>query len=102
MKKVRQQQLWKIGAAVGLLILTLLALSSNLQLELPVATGPYTVGRTIFRWVDTSRPEVMTEDPGDVREVTTLIWYPAVPETGKNEGYFPDLPVVADELAASG
>ncbi len=102
MEKYRQHQLWKIVALFGLFLLPLLVMSIYVQLELPDPTGPYAVGRTIFRWVDTSRPEVMTEDPSDVREVMVLVWYPAVPGTGSSERYFPGLSAVADELVNSG
>jgi hypothetical protein len=78
----------KIALLIGSLVLILLTLSIFLQLELPAPSGSYTVGRTIFRWIDTSRPEVLTEDPSDFREVMALVWYPAVSETGSKTGYF--------------
>jgi len=55
----------------------------------------------IFRWVDTSRPEVLTDNPNDFREVMAIIWYPAVQGTGTKSGYFPDLPVVSNQLIQS-
>ncbi|HEX5941433.1 MAG TPA: hypothetical protein VFY66_04110, partial [Anaerolineales bacterium] len=72
------------------------------QLELPASTGAYTVGRTIFRWVDTSRQEVLTVNPNDLREVVVLVWYPAEPGTGSITGYFPHLSSVSDALLQSG
>ncbi|HSL28976.1 MAG TPA: hypothetical protein VK900_07240 [Anaerolineales bacterium] len=72
------------------------------QLELPAPTGPYNVSRTMIRWVDTSRPEVLTEDPDDFREVVAVAWYPAEPETGVQGGYFPNLRTLSDELMRSG
>ena len=73
-----------------------------MQLELPAPSGPYAVGRTIFRWVDKSRPEVLTDTPNDFREVGVLMWYPALRGTGTQSGYFPDLAAVSSELVKSG
>ena len=87
---------------MGLVFLIAFTLSISLQLELPAPGGPYTVGRTIFRWVDKSRPEVLTNDPNDFREVMALIWYPAVPGTGTRAGYFPDLAAISEQLVQSG
>jgi len=82
--------------------LIVLILSVSLQLELPAPGGPYPVGRKILRWVDTSRPEVLTKDPNDFREVMALIWYPAMQDTGTKAGYFPGLSALSKELAQSG
>jgi len=92
----------KIFALIGLFFLILLALSVYLRLKLPQSTGPYAVGRAIFKWVDTSRPEIMTENPKDFREVMVLVWYPAVKGTGIQAEYIPDLPVITNDLAHSG
>lgn len=88
--------------SIGLFLVLLLGLSIYLQLELPEPTGPYAVGRTIFRWMDLARPEVMTSDANDVREVMALVWYPAIQGTGGNAGYFPDIAKVGSTLSASG
>jgi dienelactone hydrolase len=92
----------KIALFMGLFTLLVSILSMYGQTELPGPTGPYTVGRTTFRWVDGSRPEVMTEDPGDFREIMAWVWYPAQANTGEQAGYFPGLPVIADALLESG
>ena len=67
------RKFWRIAVSIGLLILVLLTLSISLQLELPAPGGPYAVGRTIFRWIDTSRQEILTDDRGDFREVSALV-----------------------------
>jgi len=92
----------KIAVVVGLAIIILLALSIYLQLELPAPTGPYSVGQTVFRWVDASRSEVLTEEPNDFREVIALLWYPAQNGTGTKSAYFPKLPKVSKALTESG
>lgn len=79
-----------------------LTLSLFLQLELPAPTGPYTVGQTIFRWVDSSRSEALTDAPDDSREVMAVVWYPARPGTGTQDGYLPGLSKVAEALRESG
>ncbi len=73
-----------------------------LQFELPSPSGHYMVGRMTFRWVDTSRPEVLTDDPNDFREVIAVIWYPAVQGTGTKAGYFPDISSLSKSLTESG
>lgn len=97
-----QPKFWKISIFMGLLSLFVFILLTYSQLELPSPSGSYTVGRMIFRWVDASRPEVLTEDPNDTREVVTMIWYPAQTGTGVKADYFPALSSVSDALMKSG
>jgi len=92
----------KITSLIGLGLVLLLAFSIIAQLVLPAPIGPYAVGQTVFRWVDTSRPEVMTGDPADFREVIATIWYPAEPGTGTKSPYFPGLSKVSKALVESG
>jgi hypothetical protein len=91
-----------IGLSLGLLLLLVLILSTHAQLALPAPTGPYAIGRTRIRWVDSSRPEVLTETLDDFREVAALIWYPAEAGSGVQAGYFPGLAAVSDALVQSG
>ena len=93
---------WKTVAWIGVFPLLVLALSIYSQLELPEPSGPYAVGRKSFTWVDASRPEVLTENPNDSRELVALVWYPAESGTGVNVGYFPHLSSVTDALVGSG
>ena len=93
---------WKLVVFVGLSLLLILYFSIYSQLELPASTGAHAVGRTVLQWVDSSRPEVLTEDTNDLREVIAMIWYPAETGTGVRTGYFPNLPLVSDALVQSG
>jgi predicted dienelactone hydrolase len=93
---------WRFALPVGIFLLLALSLSLYLQLELPAPTGPYTIGQNIFRWVDSSRPEVLTDDPGDSREVMAVVWYPATPGSGVGNGYYPGLSKVSQALRESG
>src|SRR6266545_2617093 len=45
--------------------------------QLPAPTGQFAVAKKEFFWKDSSRPEVMTEDLGDYREMMVTLWYPA-------------------------
>ncbi|MEV7801783.1 hypothetical protein AB0O28_02405 [Microbispora sp. NPDC088329] len=40
-------------------------------------SGPYAVGTAVMQWIDASRPEPATEEPGDHRTVVVQVWYPA-------------------------
>jgi pimeloyl-ACP methyl ester carboxylesterase len=70
--------------------------------ELPAPTGRYPIGRTSFHWKDLSRPEVMTVEPRDVREVMVHVWYPAEqPTTSSSAAYFPDFAVLKSAFSES-
>ena len=93
---------WKFILFIGEFLLFFFALSIYAQLKLPTPAGPYTVGRTIFGWVDTSRPEILTESLNDFREVVAMVWYPAESGTGVKTGYVPKLSSVSNALVESG
>lgn len=67
-------------------------LSTERTVELPTLTGPYAIGRSSFNWTDTTRPEAMTEDPTDHRELIVHLWYPTQPTTNSEKApYMPNL-----------
>jgi predicted dienelactone hydrolase len=73
----------------------LLILSATLPLLLPVVDlpepgGPYAVGTTSFRMVDTDRKEVYTEDPDDYRTLLITVWYPAEIDDGMSANSYWD------------
>jgi hypothetical protein len=92
---------WKIALLCGLFLLAFIAISLYLQFEIPKSTGPYAVGRMIFHWADFSRPEDMTANPDDSREIMAFLWFPAQPDTGVNAGYVPDISILSDALVQS-
>lgn len=47
----------------------------------PRPGGPYQIGTLTYHWVDTSRSELFSADPGARRELMVQIWYPAQGET---------------------
>lgn len=51
---------------------------------------------------DGSRPEPLTPNESDHREVPLLTWYPARPDTGTSAPYVPELESIRTELIASG
>ena len=61
------------------------------KIVLPTPTGSYRVGRASFHRIDASRPETVTEDPKDPRQVLFHIWYPAEPTGGTLAPYIDDL-----------
>jgi predicted dienelactone hydrolase len=87
---------------IGLALLLLIIISVAEQRSLPKPTGSFAVGRTSRIWVDSSRPEVLTGNPDDFRNVPVTIWYPAQAGAGTRAPYFPGLDRVAQNLIASG
>jgi hypothetical protein len=100
--KLMQSKFLKIISITMLAVVIVLAVSIVPKLQLPKPTGKYVVGQTVFRWLDSSRPEVLTDDPDDAREVMATIWYPAEPGTGAISPYFPGLSTVSRALIESG
>ncbi|MBZ0320736.1 MAG: hypothetical protein K8L91_30260 [Anaerolineae bacterium] len=45
--------------------------------EFPALSGPYAVGHTDYELVDTSRPEIFTDDPKARRDLLVTVYYPA-------------------------
>ncbi|WP_321477616.1 alpha/beta fold hydrolase [uncultured Paludibaculum sp.] len=78
------------------LLLTLLAgasLGAWVMVPVPVLTlpdGPYRVGTSIFRWVDESRPEEVTADPADHRNVIVQAFYPVAEKAAGTPSIYMD------------
>ncbi|GIF44231.1 alpha/beta hydrolase family protein [Actinoplanes xinjiangensis] len=62
----------------------------------PAPTGRYGIGTVTYHWVDRSRPELLTADPADRREVMAQVWYPATPAPGAERA-----PYIADAGAVT-
>lgn len=58
--------------------------------SLPLPSGPYAVGTSIFRWVDTARPELAAADPSGRRNVVAQLFYPARPASGGDHSPYID------------
>ncbi len=55
--------------------------------NLPKPTGQYTVGTSLFYWVDSSRTEWYTSELNGFRKMMVQIWYPGVGNSDKAEPY---------------
>ena len=55
---------------------------------LPEPNGPHRVGSEIFRWTDGQRPETLTANPADHRQVIAQAWYPSDASNGHAVPYF--------------
>ncbi len=64
----------------------------------PQTTGPYKVGRASFHLVDSSRKELFTDNPDDVRELMVTVHYPAEVPDGVHASAYAD-PRLAAALA---
>jgi len=73
-----------LGFIFRLLVFTLVAALPVLipVFRLPEPTGPYPVGTAMLYLVDYARPETLSPDPNDYRELMVQVWYPARAEPG--------------------
>jgi hypothetical protein len=78
---------WRRATGRGVLGLGLalggLAVLAAFVPALPKPSGPHSVGSEIFRWTDNQRPETLTTNPSDHRQVIAQAWYPTDAWTGK-------------------
>jgi predicted dienelactone hydrolase len=59
---------------------------------LPEPTGHHQVGRVTYHWVDEARPDELSEDPHDLRQVIADVFYPAIRTfDGPRAAYVPEL-----------
>jgi predicted dienelactone hydrolase len=72
------EDMMKVLLLACAITLTSQACSSE-GVTLPVPSGGNGVGTTHLLFIDRSRPELFTDDPDDMREVTVRAWYPADP-----------------------
>ena len=76
-----------------------LAFGEERIVEFPAPTGSHAIGKTSFRWADKTRPEEMTAEPDDHREVVVHLWYPALASGNEARApYFPDLELLKKEV----
>jgi dienelactone hydrolase len=76
------------GALGAGLIVGSLALLTAFVPSLPQPSGAHQVGSEIFRWTDSTRPETLTSNASDHRQVVAQAWYPADSRTGRPVPYF--------------
>lgn len=64
--------------------------SQTLEIKLPKPTGSFAVGTVIYNWTDSSRDDIVSENPNDKRQLIVQIWYPA--ESRKDAALAPYMP----------
>jgi predicted dienelactone hydrolase len=74
-----------LGAGV---VVGALALQTAFVPHLPTPSGSHQVASQIFRWTDRSRPETLTPDRADHRQVIAQAWYPTDTAGGRAVPYF--------------
>lgn len=77
--KPRWNRLYVLMIFVLAFIGVLPVFAQTVEVTMPQLTGPYAVGRTIYEWTDSTRPERYSDDPNAKRELQVWVWYPADP-----------------------
>jgi predicted dienelactone hydrolase len=75
--------LFALGVILVIGTIAMLAWLQPDHVTLPRPTGPYTVGRTSFDWVDGKHMDPFAPEPDTKRELIAWIWYPAKQGDGK-------------------
>ncbi|BFH64426.1 alpha/beta hydrolase family protein [Paenibacillus azoreducens] len=95
---------WVSVAVKSLLLFIYLSVAVALPALMPVSlfqkpNGPFTVGTTLYHWVDDRREEPFAKDPKDRRELMVQIYYPAGDQgEGDREPYLRNTHEVAKGL----
>ena len=72
-------------------------------IKMPKLTGPFTVGTSIYHWVDQDRLEWFTENPNDNRQMMVQIWYPGEKiKKAKQSSYLDRLDIRAETIGVAG
>jgi len=82
-RRVIARSLLVAGLAVGAVVLLTAFVPA-----LPEPAGPHKVGSEIFRWTDSQRPETLTANASDHRQVIAQAWYPSDASKGRAVPYF--------------
>jgi pimeloyl-ACP methyl ester carboxylesterase len=86
--------------AVGGLIAVLLPAWLLPRVTFARPGGYYPVGRLDAFWVDSTRDEVLTPEPGDKRAVLLTVWYPADTSNAGRVPYHPQAGALGRDLMA--
>src|SRR5436305_6313763 len=82
---------WRRVIGRGVLVVGLavagVALLTAFVPTLPKLAGPHKVGSEIFRWTDSQRPETLTANRSDHRQVIAQAWYPSDASNGRAVPY---------------
>jgi len=96
---------WRRKTALVLLGLTVASIGAAgaitwRGIPFPSPTGPHRIGRTSYHLIDSSRPEIFTDDPDDVRELMVTVHYPADTTARTPRAPYADPPLAAGVSAA--
>lgn len=93
---------WRITvASLGLLYVAFAAVVPVLLpvFRLPEPTGAFEVGTRTLTMVDEARPETLTADPDDERELAVRAWYPtSSPAPGEDRALWEESPALGPAL----
>jgi predicted dienelactone hydrolase len=64
-------------AVLGIALVGSLIAAHDQPLVMPSPTGPYSIGRAEYDWVDETRSDPLSDQAGQNRELLVWIWYPA-------------------------
>jgi predicted dienelactone hydrolase len=73
---------WKNAGLVASLLVLIVATALPVLLPIPTVpnpSGPYKIGTTTMVLTDSSRHEIYSGNPDDLRRFMVQVWYPAVP-----------------------
>ncbi len=71
--------------------------------RLPNPTGPFQISTATLFWVDEKRPDTLTPNPNDLRQILVQLWYPAQrTKDDRPVAYFPEVDALMDGLRARG
>jgi dienelactone hydrolase len=79
----------QVGAVV-LASVVLPSLGFSQSHDLPTPTGPHRIGVVTVGLIDRTRPEELTADSADWREVVVQLWYPVRSSAGRRARYILD------------
>ena len=88
---------------IGLFVFSLMLSMAVPVIKMPKLTGPFTVGTSIYHWVDQDRLEWFTENPNDKRQIMVQIWYPGEKiKKAKRSSYLDRMDIRAETIGAAG
>jgi len=73
-----KKRVWRAAGVVLVSVLVAAAIVIPIVFAaVPSPTGPYPVSSAVFEWIDDTRPETLTIEPDDYRDLLVKLWYPA-------------------------
>lgn len=75
---------------VVVLVVSITQILRSRPLNLPTPPGPFSVGRTFYDWIDSTRRDPFAPNMNRPRELLIWVWYPATPVSHSPRApYFP-------------